>query len=1151
MKAHQALKDEGERPIKYENLRKEKKVKRKVFSILFALVLVLSFSLMTAVPAGAAEPGAVHVSKWTEYATNPVFDPVEKAYYPTILFDGTAYRMWYADETGIRYTTSSDGITWATGVSVTGLTNANHPLVEYIDGKYIIWYWDTSQLYSISAIRYAESTDGISWTSDSAITQVDTTVVSGESTSYWNRGSYGPCDVFYNPSGFSTIVSPVNAATVWQNKFVMYYDGTTGGDEAIGLAVSADGKLWHGYNGGVAPILAGGVGDWGQGYASRCTVLKNDSTYHMLYSGGTGSMNQGIGHATSADGLTWTKDLNNPYLHKDDGVPWRADRTYCPAVIKDGAIYKMWFSGTNSGGNYTIGYATNTNLDADYDTIQAAIDAAHPGDTVSVAAGTYDEQVVIDKSLTLQGAGDTTIIQPSSAATLTTVLSGIFSAPGTKQIAGIVVANVTAGTNVTVKNLKVDGEFVTAKPTGADYVAGIFYRETGGTIDTVSVEDMTIGATGTAVRGYGAYLSAVANTVSVVVNECGITNYDKNGIDAHGNKLTANIHHNTITGRGLLGVGDEVQNGVNIMDWAVGTVNNNIISNMASTTNWGSAGILFYQNGGTANGNTITNCNYGVMFQDGSATAEDNIINGKTVGLRGIGWQRNSGFIGGPFTVSFTWNTISGINDQPLGTTDYDGQAISVIARPDFSCTLTIDDNQLTGGGATTGDGIYVGAYNGSMGVTTITNNTVSGWQDGIYLESLLAAGSTITGNTITNNVSAGSGIHIAATVNAGNVSVNFNNIFNNQTYGINNGGIGTLNAESNWWGKATGPTNTSNPGGTGDKVSDGVNFANWLIQASSSVEMTGLGVDAVAPTVATSAASAVAFTLATLNGNLTDMGTANSVSLLFEWKAKGGIYAEVTATPSSTASAPQSFTYPLPGLTAGQTYYFRAKAQGNDVADPVFGADLSFTTAAITTLDATDIGAQTATLNGHLEIGSATPVTLSFERGTDVTYGNTAIATPPTMSASGDFSADLTDLTLAVTYHFQALGDISGDIGHGGDMVFTTAPVIGISVWPTSIDFGDITAGHSSDTKTVTVTNEGDYKQIFTTTLTNESPLGFYTDNLEIDGGTVAGEGGWEATEVEPATSVTPELVLSIPIGFEAGPTTATLIFWAEAEQY
>jgi hypothetical protein len=55
------------------------------------------------------------------------------------------------------------------------------------------------------------------------------------------------------------------------------------------------------------------------------------------------------------------------------------------------------------------------NVPGAYPTIQAAIDAADPGDTIQVGAGTYNESIIIKKSrICLEGAGiDQTIITPS------------------------------------------------------------------------------------------------------------------------------------------------------------------------------------------------------------------------------------------------------------------------------------------------------------------------------------------------------------------------------------------------------------------------------------------------------------------------------------------------------------------------------------------------------------------------------------------------------------------------------------------------------------------------------------------------------------------------------------------------------------------
>ncbi len=66
---------------------------------------------------------------------------------------------------------------------------------------------------------------------------------------------------------------------------------------------------------------------------------------------------------------------------------------------------------------------------------------------------------------------------------------------------------------------------------------------------------------------------------TMMVKGCTITNFDKNGIEAMGDKLTVNIHHNTITGP--LPSGDEVQNGVHVGRDAVAIVNYNTISDLS------------------------------------------------------------------------------------------------------------------------------------------------------------------------------------------------------------------------------------------------------------------------------------------------------------------------------------------------------------------------------------------------------------------------------------------------------------------------------------------------------------------------------------------------------------------------------------------
>jgi nitrous oxidase accessory protein NosD len=66
------------------------------------------------------------------------------------------------------------------------------------------------------------------------------------------------------------------------------------------------------------------------------------------------------------------------------------------------------YRGTGSGGLLLAGapaQARSLSVPRDFPTIQAAVDAAAPGDTINVKGGTYNEEVVIGKDLDLRGAG--------------------------------------------------------------------------------------------------------------------------------------------------------------------------------------------------------------------------------------------------------------------------------------------------------------------------------------------------------------------------------------------------------------------------------------------------------------------------------------------------------------------------------------------------------------------------------------------------------------------------------------------------------------------------------------------------------------------------------------------------------------------------
>jgi predicted GH43/DUF377 family glycosyl hydrolase len=181
-------------------------------------------------------------------------------------------------------------------------------------------------------------------------------------------------------------------------KYRMWYDGMkrteSGNIWGIGLAESPDGVHWS--KSASNPVLGpGDAGEWDSLSRFQAAVIKDGGTYKMWYSGSDGGVYQ-TGYATSPDGIAWSVYAGNPVLRVGGGGSWDEQEADAPAVIKDGAIYKMWFVGCDAF--YTtcsIGRAASAN---GQDWVK------NPGNPVlSGTPGEWDEGIIAWPSIIKNG----------------------------------------------------------------------------------------------------------------------------------------------------------------------------------------------------------------------------------------------------------------------------------------------------------------------------------------------------------------------------------------------------------------------------------------------------------------------------------------------------------------------------------------------------------------------------------------------------------------------------------------------------------------------------------------------------------------------------------------------------------------------------
>jgi hypothetical protein len=247
----------------------------------------------------------------------------------------------------------------------------------------------------------------------------------------------------------------------------------------------------------------------------------------------------------------------------------------------------------------TVAVGTCTGL-VHFATIQLAVSSVPAGTTIKVCPGTYPEQVVINKKLTLEGVASATqdavvILPPAGGVVQNTVSVDPDANPSYLAIAAQLLVQNTAGP-VSISNLTVDGTGNGIPGCGLD-LQGILFQNASGTVNHVAVRNQIPGGTLLGCQtGVAIYVQTAAGLTSVVtVENSSVHNYNKNGITGNDTGTTLNVTGNYVQGAGALPDGLDAQNGIQLAFGAVGTIKGNtVIDNSYVGPTYGAADILLY-----------------------------------------------------------------------------------------------------------------------------------------------------------------------------------------------------------------------------------------------------------------------------------------------------------------------------------------------------------------------------------------------------------------------------------------------------------------------------------------------------------------------------------------------------------------------------
>jgi len=492
--------------------------------------------------------------------------------------------------------------------------------------------------------------------------------------------------------------------------------------------------------------------------------------------------------------------------------------------------------------------------------IQDAIDNATSGDIITIWAGNYHEWLELDTTLTLvgNGSGETTVhneegVLLAVAANWTNVSGISFVNNGPLAIAGVMIY----ADNVTVADCLSTGSAWGIHDVGdynnlKDNVCQN-NRKAGIVVNTTTHSRVTgNNCSGNQGRGISVYRS---DYCLIRDNVC----WNNNGIWADGITLTDSygntLENNSCCYNQEMGIEPE------------GSSSHNIFLNNSCRDN-GEGGIVITTKGNVLRGNLMSGNGHNFKFELGSFPSypyqdtiidDTNLVDGKPIYFLAdrenitLDAGSNAGLV---YLINCRNMTVKDLsldgNHQGIylhGTHDSVVENVSVTG-----CQYGIMTD-----GASSGNlfrdcqafGNYVGLFIYSGVENTVMN---SSFHDNDFGMGLYHDRNQVTGNLFTGNIW---GIKIAASeenrVEYNNITgnkigifiegyeafsfaennlISHNNIRDNTNFGINatsNQAV-TEVVSHNWWGSASGPYHpTENPNGTGDNVTDFLDFKPWL----------------------------------------------------------------------------------------------------------------------------------------------------------------------------------------------------------------------------------------------------------------------------------------------------------------------------------